>query len=445
MNMTRRKSLALGIATFLTGLTGKAASLEMAGIRVVVVGAGIAGLAAAKQLQTWGAEVVVLEAGDYVGGRIHTDMSLGAPFEFGAGWMHGSNSDNPIQDLAEKIGANTFVTDDENLEVFDMQGQSLTDESYSRLDDMYSRVQHNLDTGVRRSDKRSVHDFILDVEPDVLNDPMGRWMLSASTEFDLGADIEDISAANAYYDEEFDGQDVIFTQGYAPILAPLAEGLDIRLNAPVSRISYGEDGVEVDGIQADYVVCAVPLGVLKAGSIEFNPALPEEVQDAVSEIGFGTVTKIALKFGKPFWDVGTQYFGIMSEPKGRWNYWLNYRTFSTENVLLGFSFGHYALLADRMNPEEMTQDAMNVLRSVWGGSVDTPHATLTTHWSENSNFKGAYSFPQAGGTIAQFKSFEEPISDRLFMAGEHTNFDFHSTTHGALMSGQRAARAILKA
>lgn len=150
------------------------------------------------------------------------------------------------------------------------------------------------------------------------------------------------------------------------ILASLSEGLDICPNTRVSHISYSNDGVSVGDMDADYVVCTVSLGVLKAGAAVFEPALPRVVQDAIDALGFGTVTKIALKFGKPFWELETQYFGIMTEPKGRWNYWLNYRTVSVENILLGLPFGQYAPVAERMNREDMTQDAISVLTSVWG-------------------------------------------------------------------------------
>lgn len=274
---------------------------------------------------------------------------------------------------------------------------------------------------------------------------MGRWFLSAFIEFDIGAGIEDVSAANAFADSAFDGEDVIFLNGYDSILAPLREELDIRFGTLVEQIVYGDNGVSVNDLDADYVVCSVPLGVLKDQTIQFTPPLPHDLQKAISELGFGSVTKIALKFDRAFWDTGVQYFGIATEPKGRWNYWLNYRTFSNENVLLGLSFGRYAPVADKMTPEEMTADALSVLRSVWGNSVSSPESVLTTHWSEAANFKGAYSFPQTGGSQNQFDIFADPVADRLLFAGEHTLFDYHSTTHGALLSGLRAAEKILNA
>ncbi len=279
-------------------LGNSAVAKNIKGKKVVVVGAGLAGLAAAKELQSNGAEVIVLEAGKHIGGRIRTDKSLGAPFEYGAGWIHGPNRSNPIKKLANQIKAETFKTDDDNIEIFDAQGEPLTGCGYVHLDRMYSRLANKLDTRVNRNDQRNLEEAIKGLEPELLNDVMGRWMVSAFLEFDIGADVTDISAANAFADKTFGGGDVVFTSGYDTILAPLAAGLDIRLNKRVKRISYGDDGVDIDGIKADFVVCAVPLGVLKAGSITFKPALPNNIQNAVKEVGFGTVTKIALKLAQ---------------------------------------------------------------------------------------------------------------------------------------------------
>jgi monoamine oxidase len=425
----------MSITAFLASLSNQARAQDMAGTKVIVIGAGFSGLAAAKQLQAQGAEVIVLDAGSYVGGRVRTDMSLGAPFEFGAGWIHGPSHQNLTKQLANQVNAHTFVTDDDNIEVFDSQGNALSDAQYEWLDSLYEYLEEFLyypENPGRRS------------EPEILNDPLGRWMLSAYFEFSIGAGIGDISAANGFESSMFDGADVILTQGYDSIIAPLAAGLDIRLNTPVSEIWYDDTGVEVNGEWADFAVCTVPLGVLKSDKITFDPPLPQDLRDAIDQMGFGSVTKIALKFSEPFWDTETQYFGIMTEPKGRWNYWLNYRTFSDENILLGLSVGEYAPVADRMSKAEMTEDALDVLRSVWAREVGTPQAVITTHWSQDPHFHGAYSYPQAGGSIGQFRAFERPVSGRLLFAGEHTEFDHLGTTHGALMSGRRAADTILK-
>ena len=151
-----------------------------------------------------------------------------------------------------------------------------------------------------------------------------------------------------------------------------------------------------------------------------------------------------MKFKNIFWDKSTQYFGIATEKKGRWNYWLNYRTFSRENILLGISVGDYALIADKMNDNEMRDDAMKVLRKVWGENIPDPIDTLTTRWSQEEHILGAYSFTAPGSSPLDYKVFLTPIDGKLFFCGEHTTFDYSATTHGAYFSGIRVVKDIEK-
>ena len=415
---------------------------------VVVVGAGTAGLAAARVLRRQGAAVTVLEARPRIGGRLFTDYSLGVPFEVGAGWIHGPNPANPVRKLADAVGARRFVTADDSLTVFDAAGRRLGSGRVDAIDGRWQRLLDRIDGTLESDDPRSLRDAIAAVDPAALEDPGVLWALSAYTEFDAGAPIEDLSATLHDEDAAFDGADTVLPDGYDRILGPLAAGLDIRLATPVTGIAVAGDGAVVrtgrGDIAADAVVCSVPLGVLKAGTIAFRPALPRGHRDAIRAIGFGSVTKIAFEFAAPFWDLKTQYFGIITEPKGRWNYWLNYRTFSNANVLLGVSVGAHAPVADRMADAAMADDALAVLRQAWGGAVGRPLRVLTTHWSTDPHALGAYSYPRPGNRASDFARLGEPVGGRLFFCGEHTLFDHHATVHGALLSGERAARRVVE-
>lgn len=444
--ITRRRFLktsssSLLAAPFLSTRTAKAQNDDY---DVIVIGAGIAGLAAARYLVDLDYSVVVLEASDTIGGRIKTDWQLGAPFEVGAGWIHGPDK-NPISKLAKAINAPTFVTADENFQVFsaagELQSQDLIIKKYKDLQRTYKRIDESF------NGDQSLENAIGRVSKTGLKDPILRWMASAYTEFSTGAPIENLSAFYFDEDDDFSGSDVILTEGYDKIPASLVAGLDIRLNTVVDGIEYEDgDGAAVytsDGpYESDFVICTVPLGVLKQGAIEFDPPLPTSYQKRIDKLGFGNVTKLALKFDKPFWPEGVQYFGFMGEEKGRWNYFLNYRTFSSENILLGLCVGDYPFVAEKMTDAEMVADCMDVLRSMFGSNIPDPTDHLATRWSEDPWTQGAYSYSAVGNKPGDFEGLTKPIANTVLLAGEHTTFAYHGTTHGAYLSGLQAARFI---
>ena len=431
---------------------GSANAKQLSGIHVIVVGAGVSGLAAAQNLKSKGAKVTILESKNRIGGRLYTDYTLGAPFEVGAGWIHGPSDKNPIKKLAKQIDARTFVTDDEKYVLFDENGNRVSDKKFREIDRKWASILTQIDDELEITDRRSLAEVIRKKFPGKLKDPLISWTFSAYTEFNQGGPIEEISA---YFHDEgdaFDGKDVILPDGYDQILRSLSQNLDIKLEHTVNKIAYGGDGVTISCNQkdffADYVVCSVPLGVLKNKTIKFNPPLPKSYQNKINRLGFGSVTKIAFKFNEAFWDPEVQYFGIASNIKGRWNLWLNYRTFCQQNILMGLSMGSYAKIADKMSIPEMTKDALSVLKSVWGEDVPDPSAAICTNWSEDAETFGAYSYPKSKSTPPDFDGLADGRSGdyykTLFLCGEHTTFDYAGTLHGAYMTGIWAAEAIME-
>ena len=101
---------------------------DLEGKKITVIGAGISGLTAANVLRNRGGEVTVLEAKNHVGGRIQTDWNLGAPFELGAGWIHGPSAENPVRSLADKVDSTFFITDDEAIEIYDVTGDEMDED-----------------------------------------------------------------------------------------------------------------------------------------------------------------------------------------------------------------------------------------------------------------------------------------------------------------------------
>ena len=326
---------------------GRARAQALADIHVVVVGAGIAGLGAARSLADQGAKVIVLEAKPHIGGRLLTDYSLGAPFEVGAGWIHGPGGGNPVAALASDIDAKTFVTEDDSLIVYDATGKKASPDAIEKLDRDISTLLDRLDEELENSNTSSLRDAIKQLSPKSLNDPLMLWALTAFIEFSTGGPIEKLSATGFDDDDQYPDDDVILTVGYDRILKPLSGGLDIRLSTRVSQVSYNGDGVSVGtdngSVEADYCVCNLPLGVLKAGSVSFSPPLPSNHAKRIAAIPMGNVTKIALMFEQAFWPVDTQYFGFMNPVKGKFPYFINYRTFTDNNILVGLCFGDYVV------------------------------------------------------------------------------------------------------
>ncbi|WP_349360928.1 FAD-dependent oxidoreductase [Stappia sp.] len=415
-----------------------------ADVDVVVIGAGLAGLAAARRLVDLGYEVIVLEARARIGGRIHTDRSLGAPFEDGAGWIHGPDG-NPLSALARKAGTRPFVTDDDSFAVHDLTGRAVPRAAVFAGQDRLARLAERIDATVDAD--LSLAEAIDRLDPQARADPLLAWMLSAYTEFDTGGPLDRLSASWFDEDAAFPGRDVILLDGFDRIPALLARDLDIRLSHEVTAVAYEDgDGARVHAggktFDAAFVVCTAPLGVLQASAIRFDPPLPHERTAALARLGMGNVTKIGLRFERAHWPEDVQYFGQMSAQMSRWPYFLNYRTFSPVNALLGVSVGAAAAEIERLDDSAIVDDAMAAVRRMFGPKVPDPVAHRITRWSRDPFARGAYSFAAVGAQPHDFNTLAEPIEKTLLLAGEHTTFRHHGTAHGAYLSGLEAARII---
>ena len=415
------------------------------GKTVLIIGAGIAGLAAAKKLKDKGFTVIVLESQEKIGGRLRTDRSLGIAFDEGASWIHGPNG-NPITKLASQAGANTYLTDDDNLAVFDSNGTAYSDDF---LDSQYTQFENALNAVRRAGTKRQSFQTIFNsLYPTQANNRLWKYMLSAYLEFDTGGDISKLSSKYFYDDEEFSGKDVIVTNGYDKVANLLGQGLDIRLNSRVTEINYNATRsfvkVNENSIEADYVIVSVPLGVLKNNSIAFKPSLPESKLSAIENIQMGNVNKFLFIWDTPFWDTNIQYIGYTPETKGKFNYFMNMLKFlPTTNGLMTFAFGDYATVTETMTDAQIKNEVMAQLKTIYGNSIPNPTNMLRTKWGQNINTFGAYSFATNGTTSAEFETMAIEINNKLFFAGEHTERDYRASVHGAYLSGIREADKII--
>jgi monoamine oxidase len=417
--------------------------VEPNGKTVIVIGAGISGLAAANKLKQQGFTVIVVESQEKVGGRLRTDRSLGVAFDEGASWIHGPNG-NPITDLASQAGANTYFTDDDNVEVYNTSGNMYTDNDLTNAEnDFEDALEDVINSGSDNQDFETVFNSLF---PTQASDKLWKFMLSAYLEFSIGGDISKMSSKYFDDDEVFNGDDRIITNGYDLIAEHLAEGLTIHLNKRVSSIDYSGDKVVVAAngtiFEGEHAVVSVPLGVLKNNAISFSPSLPSTIATAITKTNMGNVNKFLLVWDTPFWDTNLQYIGYTPDAKGKFNYFLNVNKFASANALMTFAFGDYATTTESLSDAQIIDEIMDHLKVIYGNSIPNPTSMLRTKWGENINAFGAYSYATNGTTSDDFNTLGSSINDKLFFAGEHTNKEYRGTVHGAYLSGIREADKI---
>lgn len=435
---------------------GEATTLsERNNSKIVIIGAGISGLSSARYLTQHGYHPILLEAQDKVGGRIRTDRSLGVPFDEGASWVHAPKG-NPITPIAKRAGAQTFVTDDDSVAVYDIDGSQYTEKQLNNAENRFNREIYHLNGQKNQSFAESFYNTF----PNRHNNRLWTYMLSAFLEFDTGGDINQLSSIGFADDEMFSGDDVIITNGYDKVTDYLAKGLDIRLNTRVNRIDYSGKTITIEinngSYQAEKVVVTVPLGVLKRGVIDFKPQLPAKTQKAIKGLQMGAVNKFLLVWDKktlpkPFWNDNLQYIGFTPTEKGKFNYFLNVDKFidrsADVSALMTFAFGEYSKQTEQMSDQAVIEEIMQHLQIIYANNhtpLPKPTGFLRTRWSSNPNAYGAYSFSTVGIGNWAFEAFEEPIENKIYFAGEHTIRDYRGTVHGAYLSGIRAAKAIIK-
>lgn len=409
---------------------------------VIVVGAGLAGLSAARKLADEGYDVVVLEAANAIGGRTKTDRSLGVPFDLGASWIHGT-ANNPITELATKAGATYRELDFGDMTAFDAAGRRLSDDAVwlaeQRFSDLVAAV------GSEGQPDRSFESVLSDIDPEWMSDPLLRFFLSSYLEFDTG-DLDSLSSTLHSEGEEFGGPEVVMDDGYDRLAHYLASGLDIRLSSPVDRVDSTGESPTVTSNQvvysADHVIVAVPLGVLKAEAIAFEPPLPPPKRSAIDAVGFNAVEKFLFQWEEVFWD-DTDFLAFASDRPHIFAFFVNIdRLVAGASALMTFAYGQGARAGSSIGDSQLVELVTANLRSMYGDDVPPPNAMLRSNWTVDPYTLGGYSFTAVGTQMSHFDDLAAAVG-AVHFAGEHTHRDYFSTAHGAQLSGLRAAAEII--
>jgi monoamine oxidase len=275
-----------------------------------------------------------------------------------------------------------------------------------------------------------------------------QWMYASEIEDDFAGNLDQLSAF--FYDEgaSLVGPDLLFPGGYDQIITPMAAPLDIRLNTVVSKINYGTpDSITISTSTGDYqckrCVCTLPLGVLKAGSVQFEPALPAEKTQAIARLGMGKMHKALVRFPQVFWS-NAHILSLVSQPPGELAWSLSMARYpGAAPVLVALHTGAKAVEVEAMTIPQLTDYLMMRLRKTWP-TAPAPVEVLSSQWGADPFSLGCYSYLAVGATSTDRSALATSVSAQLFFAGEATHVDSPAMVHGAYLSGTREANNVLE-
>lgn len=397
---------------------------------IIVIGAGAAGVAAARRLHDARLRVVLLEARPRIGGRAFTHVTEGHPLDLGCGWLHSADT-NEWAALAPTLG---FELNDHPPPWarpawegnFSAAEQKAYWEAWHRF---YDRV----DAMAERDGSRPMSDCF---------EPGGRFnaMIGATVTYINGVEAEKIVLAEyaVYRDSEINKR---VPRGYGALIEAHAAGLDVRTDCPVTLIDHSGARVRVvtprGELSARAVVLAAPPGVVANESLRFSPALPAKL-DAARALPLGVADKVFLRVANAD-DLpkDTRVFGAFDKV-GTGSYTL--RPFGRP-VIEGYFGGAFA----RSLEGEIAPFAIDQVCDALGNDMRKRLSPLAeSAWARDPYSLGSYSYGGPGARAAR-AAFAQPVNERLFFAGEHCSDQDFSTAHGAYRSGIAAADHALSA
>ena len=416
---------------------------------VLILGAGVSGLAAARELHDAGIQVTVIEACDRIGGRVCQEDVGGSLVDLGGMWVSGTRG-HPAVPILREVGARLVPSPEVRLRsLIDdvVEGRRLRVGEKVRAFRDYLRFirfyedQPQADAG---SFQDVVDSFLAAFRLSGARMRHALTVITQEIELGYGVRLADLSAGHDAWETSsaLPGGEHLPRGTYRPLLSSLREGLDIRMGDAATAVIQDDQRVVVQTVGAEHVgthaIVTVPLGVLKAGSISFTPELSEVRRNAISELRMGTLEKIVMTFESEWWQQRTfGSIGLASDDPLDIDYILDYSRMANRPMLIGFCVG--SALPVEQRPGRMRK----ALEAAFGRQMPEPVAVRMTDWMQDPYSYGAYLAIPPGVPSTRIADLAAPEAPRLRFAGEHTHQTQSGYVHGAMLSGIREARSIL--
>jgi monoamine oxidase len=404
---------------------------------VAIVGAGAAGIAAARKVAAAGRRLVLIEASDHVGGRCVTESrTFGVPYDRGAHWVHMPDI-NPVAKLSSRTGLEVYAAPPgQKLRMLKRNAREGEMEDYLAATVKASRAIQDAARG--KADVSCAQ---------ALPKDLGDWR--AAVEFVLGPfacgkNLEDISAMDFARSMERD-VDAFCRQGFGALLAKLAN-MPVQINTPVQRMTSTRNSVEIETargrIVARAAIVTVSTGVLAADKIKFMPDLPKRHVDAIAKLSLGSYDHVALELkGNPLQLQNDDL--VFEQAKGPRTAALLANVSGTPLCMVELA-GKFGRELSQAGEAAMVDFAIGWLAELYGADIKKALGkTHATRWASEPWALGAFSAAAPGGQPGR-RTLMEPVRERLFFAGEAVHETLWGTVGGAWESGERAADAALK-
>ena len=423
--------------------------------KIIIIGAGFAGLTAAKLLHESGHEVLILEASEYFGGRARTIHLDNAPLDAGAAWVH-YKAGNITTKIAEANGLEIIDDHYEPSFIWDKkQGKTLSKKKKERY---LEEAEIARELAIDFFDKKGRNSNALEFIEKYLSKKnwskkkkrIVGFLYAALLETDYGADIKNIVLSDERYltlfdlDDDNDGKIV---GGYQKLTNILRKNLSIQYKTVVNAIDYNEKNVSISTNKGIYtcekVLVTVSLGVLKNEKIQFFPLLPQRKKIAIQKMGYGNLEKVILTFEKQFWKETELIYYIEETKKGQaFPFICDFSKTSGVPALVLFYAGSYGEYLQEKTDDFILEKAIDVLKAVFNKKNINPKSHYISRWSKDDFFFGSYSYSSDDDVKKYIKAIKKPLKNKVFFAGEATSLKGQAYVHGAIFSGIREAKRL---